>query len=309
MPYVSEVKEVMVAMAKKKSTPLTARLARGRILVQTAFLAVWMMPMVRMHTACSMVFHCYSCPLATFACPIGVLANFCALHTFPFIAIGTLLITGAVLGGFVCGWLCPFGLFQDLLGRIPTPKFTLPGWTGYFRFVVLGVFVLAIPYWFGEQHPLFFCRLCPAGALEAAFPNTIAQAMAGETLVWPTVTKMVIFVVFLLMALFTWRPWCTMFCPLGAIYSLCNSFSFVFVRVNKTECGDCGICNTLCRYGEGPKQRANDLRCIRCLDCTKCRSVGLATVVGGASSPPSAGKKEGQGQEVVVASPSSAKED
>ena len=278
-----------MAMAKKKSTSLTARLARWRILVQGTFLFVWAAPMLRMHTVCSPVFHCYSCPLATFACPIGVLANFSALHVFPFLAVGTLLVVGTLLGGFVCGWLCPFGLFQDLLGRIPTPKFTMPAWTGYFRFAVFALLVVAIPYWFGEGHPLFFCRLCPAGALEAAYPNTVALGMAGEPLVWPTITKSVIFVLFLLLALFTWRPWCTAFCPLGAVYSLCNSFSFVFIRVHHEGCRDCGLCKSACRYGEGPRQSANDLRCIRCLDCTKCKNV---TVSGVLSRSPSAGAAE-----------------
>ncbi len=278
-----------MAMAKKKSTSLTARLARWRIWVQGTFLFVWLAPMLRIHTVCSPVFHCHSCPLAIFACPIGVLANFSALHVFPFLAVGTLLVAGTLLGGFVCGWICPFGLFQDLLGRIPTPKFTMPAWTGYFRFAVLGLLVLAIPYWFGEQHPLFFCRLCPAGALEAAFPNTVALAMAGKPLVWPTATKTIIFVVLLLLALFTWRPWCTAFCPLGAIYSLANSFSLVFVRVDHEACGDCGLCKSLCRYGEGPRQRASDLRCIRCLDCTKCKGVTVSSVL---SRSPSAGVAE-----------------
>ncbi len=288
----SEVKEVMVAMAANKKTSLTARFSRRRLWVQSSFLFVWLAPMFRNHMVCAPVFHCHACPLAAFACPIGVLAHFSALHVFPYLAVGTLLIFGTLLGGFVCGWLCPFGLFQDLLGRIPTRKFTLPAWTSYIRFVVLGLFVLAVPYWFGEGSPLFFCRLCPASALEAALPNTIKLALAGEPLVWATATKMTIFVIFLLLALFTWRPWCTAFCPLGAIYSICNSFSFIFVRVDREKCGDCGICTSVCRYGEGPNQRANDLRCIRCLDCTKCQSVNIASVLS-RTPPPDADKQDG----------------
>ena len=193
-------------------------------------------------------------------------------------AIGVLAITGALLGGFVCGWLCPFGFFQDLVGRIPTPKFMLPQWLGYVRYVVLGVPVLAIPYWFGEGSPLFFCRLCPAGALEAAFPNTIKQAIAGETLVWPTTVKMVIFAVLLAAMLFTWRPWCTVLCPLGAIYGVCNWFSFIFVRVNKDACNGCDRCRSLCHYGSGPREVANQTRCIGCLDCTSCGLVEVSSV-------------------------------
>lgn len=268
-----------MAMAKKKSKSIAARLAPRRIWIQLMFLVIWLDPlMLRMHGMCGPVFHCYSCPLALFSCPIGVLANFSALHVFPFIAVGVLALTGALLGGFVCGWLCPFGLFQDLVAKIPTPKFTLPGWMGYFRYVVLGALVLAIPYWLGKDHALFICRLCPAGALEAAFPNTIRQAIAGEEVIWPTVTKMAIFGGLVVAMLFTYRPWCTVLCPLGAVYTLCNSFSLFYLRVREGACNDCGRCETLCRYGTGPRRPANDRRCIRCLDCTACNGVVVTSV-------------------------------
>jgi polyferredoxin len=269
----------MAAMAKKKSTSFFARLPRWRIWVQATFLLVWLDPLLlRLHSICSPVFHCHSCPLATFACPIGVLANFSALHLFPFIAVGVLAIAGALLGGFICGWVCPFGLFQDLIGRIPTPKFELPRWMGYIRYVTLVALVLTIPYLYGEEHPLFFCRLCPAGALEAAFPNAAQLAIAGAPVVWPTAAKTTIFTVVLVTMLFTWRPWCTVLCPLGAVFSMANWFSLIFVRVNNDECTDCDLCRKLCRYGSGPRQRGVEMDCIRCLDCTKCKSVTIATV-------------------------------
>ena len=90
--------------------------------------------------------------------------------------------------------------------------------------VLLGL-VLFVPYLWGEEHSLFFCRLCPAGALEAAVPNTVRLAVTGQEVVWPTIAKSSILVVVLLAMLFTWRPWCTVLCPLGAIFSLCNLFS------------------------------------------------------------------------------------
>ncbi len=76
-------------MAKNKSGTVASKLARWRSWVQAGFLLAWLDPlMLRMHTVCSPVFHCYSCPLATFACPIGVLANFSAIHLIPFAALG-----------------------------------------------------------------------------------------------------------------------------------------------------------------------------------------------------------------------------
>jgi ferredoxin-type protein NapH len=269
----------MAPMAKEKSLPLSARLARWRVWVQGAFLLVWLDPLaMRMHTVCSPVFHCYSCPLALFACPIGVLANFSALHLFPFVALGMLAVIGALVGSFVCGWACPFGFLQDLAGRVPTPKFELPSWLGYSRYVVLVVLVLAIPYFFGEEHPLFFCRVCPAGALEAALPHTASTALAGGGIAWPSVTKISVLVVFLVAMLFTWRPWCTLLCPLGAIYSLCNRVSLVFLRFRSDRCNDCDLCRRLCHYRGLGQRRGDDQRCIRCLDCTRCTAVELSHV-------------------------------
>jgi ferredoxin-type protein NapH len=276
----------MVAMTKGKLASWTAKLARWRIWVQAAFLAAWLDPlMLRLHTVCSPVFHCYSCPLATFACPIGVLANFSAIHLFPFVVLGTLLAVGALLGSFVCGWVCPFGFLQDLIGRIPIRKTELPGWMGYFRYVTLVVLVLAIPYWYGEAHPLFFCRLCPAGALETALPHTATLALAGETLVWPSAPKTIILVTIVAAMLFTWRPWCTVLCPLGAIYGLCNRLSFFFLRFHPDRCNDCDLCRSLCRYHGRAQRRSSDMRCIRCLDCTRCEAVTLSTVFGPSGRP------------------------
>ena len=68
--------------------------------------------------------NCYSCPGALGACPIGSLQAVLGdrNHWFSFYVVGFLLFFGAVLGRFVCGWLCPFGLAQDLLAKIPFPK-------------------------------------------------------------------------------------------------------------------------------------------------------------------------------------------
>ena len=263
----------------KRKRSFAARLARWRPGVQALALLVWLDPlMLRLHNICSPVFHCYSCPLATFACPIGVLANFSALHLFPFLAVGTLLVVGGLMGGFVCGWVCPFGFLQDLLGRVPLPKFEPPAWTGHFRYVVLAGLVLAIPYLYGEEHPLFFCRVCPAGAIEAALPNTVQTALAGEQVAWPSVTKTVILVAFLGSALLMWRPWCTMFCPLGAIFGLFNRMSAVYLRFHPHHCQDCHMCRKLCHYGGFRDGLANELQCIRCLDCTRCNAVTVEHV-------------------------------
>jgi ferredoxin-type protein NapH len=189
---------------KSKLSILASKLVPWRIWIQSAFLLVWLDPLnLRLHTMCAPVFHCYACPLATFACPIGVIAQFGALHIFPFVAVGLLIAVGALFGSLICGWVCPFGWLQDLAAKVPTPKFDLPKWTGHLRYVVLIGAVLAVPYFFGEGHPLFICRICPAGALEAAAPNMVGEAIAGKEIIWPNALKLTILALFLIVGVVT----------------------------------------------------------------------------------------------------------
>jgi len=258
-------------LARQTVGGLAAKLLGWRTWIQAAFLLVWLDPMsLRLHNVCGPVFHCYACPLATFACPIGVIAQFGAIHIFPFAAVGFLVVLGALFGSLICGWVCPFGLLQDLAANVPTAKFSLPKWTGYLRYVVLIGTVLAIPYFFGESHPLFICRVCPAGALEKAVPDMAQQAIAGQQTVWPNALKLAILGLFLVAIFFVKRPWCRILCPLGAIFSLFNRISAFFIRFNVDKCTNCLQCHKFCKYNIEPEKSPNDLRCIRCLECTRC---------------------------------------
>ena len=272
----------MVAMANQTFAEKPSRLIRWRIWVQAAFAVVWIDPLgLRLHTICSPVFHCYACPLALFACPIGVIANFSALHTIPFLAIGTLVVVGGIFAGFVCGWACPFGFLQDLVGRIPVPKFKLPPWTQHFRYVVLGVTVLAVPYLWGEGHWLFICRLCPAGTLEGAMYNAGKAAAQGTEIPWPSIAKLTVFGLIVAAMFVTWRPWCTVLCPLGAIFGLFNRVSAIFLHVHPEDCTHCGRCAKECKMGLRSDVQLGDPTCIRCMDCTRCSAIHVETILKG----------------------------
>jgi len=271
----------MVAMAEQKPRYKVNWLVRRRFWVQSLFLLLFLDPMaLRLHNVCGPVFHCYSCPLALFACPIGIVANFSALHLIPFLAIGTLVLVGSLLGTAICGWACPFGFLQDLISRVPTPKLSLPRWMGYTRYAVLIGLVIVVPYLYGTEHPLFFCLLCPAGALEGAVPNAVQSAAAGSGLALPSVQKIIILGAILLAMFFIVRPWCTVFCPLGAVFSLFNKASILRLRFNREGCRDCGACHRMCPRHLLPVVDVNNSECVRCLECTRCRAFQVSTVFG-----------------------------
>ena len=95
--------------------------------------------------------NCYSCPGAVGSCPIGSLQGFLSglKFRFPYYVVGLLLFFGAVLGRGVCGLLCPFGFFQELLHLVPVlpKKNRFPGdkWLRYLKYIVLIVLVIALP--------------------------------------------------------------------------------------------------------------------------------------------------------------------
>ena len=105
----------------------------------------------RLKTLCLPGLNCYSCPGALGACPIGALQATLASRqfSFSFYVLGLLTMLGALLGRLVCGWLCPFGLVQDLLYKIPFVRKLkkLPGekLLRALRYLVLAVLVLLLP--------------------------------------------------------------------------------------------------------------------------------------------------------------------
>ena len=91
--------------------------------------------------------NCYSCPGALGACPIGAMqAVFDGRQRkFSFYVVGYLSAIGFLAGRFVCGWLCLFGLIQELLYKIPVPKIRVPEKRSRKPISILDVFIAISP--------------------------------------------------------------------------------------------------------------------------------------------------------------------
>ena len=122
-------------------------------------------------------------PGALLSCPVGAFQNFLAIraHVTPGVyppaggvVLGYLGFIGVLVGRVPCGWLCPFGFIQDLIYKIPTPKFSFwrpLRWVQICRAGVAGD--PGAPFYHrrvGFGHPWFCKLLCPAGTLLGAFP-------------------------------------------------------------------------------------------------------------------------------------------
>ena len=227
---------------------------------------------------CVPVLNCYSCPGALGACPIGALQAALGGGRFPFYVLGLLMLFGIVLGRLVCGMLCPFGLVQDLLYKIPVPKWNVPkkinGSARYVKYVVLFVFVIVLPLFAVSENGVsipYFCKyICPAGTLGGGLPlvavNPRLRELIGILFDW----KVAVLVVILVSSMFVSRSFCRYLCPLGAFYSIFNKFSFYRMKLDEHACIGCGRCERACPMAVEVTKDVNGPECIR---CGKCKAV------------------------------------
>ncbi len=233
---------------------------------------------------CAPGLNCYSCPGATAACPLGALQNSLAGSNarLPYYIFGILLLYGLLLGRAICSFLCPFGLLQELLHKIRTPKLKKNRFTrllSYFKYLLLALFVVIYPILFMLKDgtlPAFCKYICPAGTLEGAVSllsyigNSDMFRMLGPLFTW----KFVLLVVFLVGSVFVYRFFCRFFCPLGAIYGLFNRFCLLGMKVEEEKCIGCGLCTGHCGMDV---RRVGDHECIQCGECAAVCPTGAIT--------------------------------
>lgn len=226
---------------------------------------------------CAPGLNCYSCPGALLSCPIGSLQatlNARQFHVALYV-FGILTVFGSLLGRAVCGFLCPFGLIQDLLYKIPFFKKLkkLPGEKGlrFLRFVMLGVMVILLPMVvsdaFGVGDPWFCKYVCPAGTLEAGVPLVLLDKALRATVGFLYTWKLALLGVSLLLSLLLYRPFCRYLCPLGALYGLFNRFALYRYTVDDKACISCGACQKACGFDIPVWKKPNSVDCVRCGAC------------------------------------------
>jgi len=253
--------------------------------------------------------NCYSCPGALLSCPIGSLQAVLSSRSFNFslYVFGMLLVFGAVLGRMICGFLCPFGMIQEWLHKIPFPfkrnRFKGDQPLRYLKYLVLLVAVILLPMLVvnevGVGTPTFCKWICPTGTLEAGVPLVLLNPASGGTATalqgpiqglqnlipagplfktgWLFTWKMALLVLVILLSVIIYRPFCKYLCPLGAIYGLLNPISLYRLRMDKTACIHCGECRRACKMCLDPETRQNEAECVRCGDCVNvCPTGGLS---------------------------------
>lgn len=228
--------------------------------------------------------NCQACEMATGACPIGQIQGFLAARRFPFLVLFFLITTGLMLGRWVCGWLCPFGFFLDIVDRISVNKVKFPYLFSIVKFYMLGITVLLGLFFglfmFTTVYP--FCSfVCPSGLVYGLLPYyaTTASKEFKEVLSNPGGNPIAFFIIlfhsilllgyFLISVLTRGRFFCKYLCPLGAFLGLFNRISFVKIAHIEAMCDNCGLCTKTCPM-EIDLSKGDFLTVSNCIRCSTC---------------------------------------
>jgi len=221
----------------------------------------------------------------------GVGMSFEAMRGAPLVtALGWLLvfiILVAALGKTWCGWLCPFGLFQDWFSllrrklgireRILTEKAKRA--LAPIKYILL-VYLLVLPPLvtakiLHQDFQLPFCNICPGKSLLPLFTGNaqyLALNLSNAVTLTFSVLLLIITGVMLVGMFFKDRFFC-IFCPLLALIHLAKPLTLLRLTKNVDSCTGCGNCRRACLMdiSEVSAERSQpDVQTGECIDCARC---------------------------------------
>jgi polyferredoxin len=161
-----------------------------------------------------------------------------------------------LFGRAFCGWACPAGLVNQMLGKLAPIKLRLRnGLTKAAPYLLLVAPIVAIYFW------LFAGQVREAVPIRVGgFFESVQLTFEHANLVWLVRT----FVVLGLLAfgLLAANLWCRFACPTGGLLERLKPVSLF--KIFKTEqCNDCDKCLKVCEMGTRPAE----VNCTNCCDC------------------------------------------
>ncbi|MPL99632.1 putative electron transport protein YccM [bioreactor metagenome] len=186
------------------------------------------------------------------------------IHSSSFVLMILGLIAAVLFGTIFCGYICPFGSYQEWIGKLGKKLFPkkynklmpvkIDRILRYLRYLVL----IMVLYQTAVSAKLVFQSVDPYYALFNFFTNEVA------------VSAYIMLGVITVLSLFIERPWCKYLCPYGALLGLFNPIRIFKIRRIKNTCIGCKKCDRVCPMNieVSGKKIIRDLQCISCHKCT-----------------------------------------
>ncbi len=179
------------------------------------------------------------------------------------IVAGYTLLSVVLIGrGVFCGWLCPFGALQELLGQL-SRALRIPQWNP--------PAALEKRLWWGKYIAaatvllLVLTQVDPSGATLEIEPFKTAIT-SKFTRAWPYVLYAG---ALLAIGLFSERAYCRFLCPLGGVLAFLDRLHLLNLLKRRPECGNpCHLCERSCPVRAIERTgKIITAECFQCLDC------------------------------------------
>lgn len=171
------------------------------------------------------------------------------------------LIFAIVFGRIFCGFLCPLGLFFDIVWQI-TERLHLPKLRRNEKFMrIINIFNKAFLV-------AFICGILSLIAILIFSPETLSGVRIPLFVLPIAITGMIV------LNAFARRFFCNV-CPIGSFIGLFKRFSIVKLEKESKECMMCGMCYEACPmrikkiYTEMENKNVSGAHCIYCGECIK----------------------------------------
>ena len=232
---------------------------------------------------------------------------FISMMTGAFAAFAFLIIITLLFGRVYCSFICPLGIFQDIVirisniarkkgnkGKLPLKKYSKPHNVLRYSILVITVLCLSV----GFTYP--FALLDPysnygriavqvfssvetgiTNMLSGIFPSMFYTQSYVTVGLWSLVYSIFFLLVVILFSAAKGRLYCNTICPVGSFLGLLSGASLFKPAIDKDMCVKCGLCAGKCKSNciNLETKEIDTTRCVACYDCmVSCKRGGVKLV-------------------------------
>ncbi|MGD1823014.1 MAG: 4Fe-4S binding protein [Pleomorphochaeta sp.] len=165
-------------------------------------------------------------------------------------------------GNFFCGWVCPFGFVQELMGKIGykifKKRYKMPKkvqkYLQYSRYILFAILILGVI-------DFILTPLNGYGSFMGIFSEDGITALSTVALI--------IMIIYLLSSMVFERAFCNYLCTESAKYGILSMTRIFSIKRNEDSCVNCKKCDKACPMNIKISEHEH-VRNGQCINCFKC---------------------------------------